>query len=204
MLKTIDRDGEALALHDGAGSWYMQQNTLGCQCCIISNIREPQAKHVESNTLMLPNSAATKAVRDLVEANGGREGIYKHLKEYLEPNYGLVIMSGLANNDQGKPSKTYHIHGPWSVAAFVDYLKSVGEYIIATPLLANPQHLDTGSFSLRRGWFWMPNTEAYNARHIKDTGYVANVPTGGRFIDFADWRKKYFELPKFEIAELRG
>jgi len=169
---------------------------------VISNIRLPQA--MTNSGVLVPNAETADIVQELITANGGREGLYKYMKEFLEPNYSLVIMSGLANNDEGKPSKTYHIHGPWSVAAFVDYLKSVGEYIIATPLLANPQHLDTTSFSLRRGWFWMPNTEIYRARHIKDTGYVANVPTGGRFLDFPEWREKYGYLPKFEIAELRG
>lgn len=127
------------------------------------------------------------------------------LKKKLSISYNLIIASGICNNDRGQPVESAGpvLYGRGSIADFMSYLVAQGEYVIATPLLTNPSHLEPRMFSLRRGWFWMPNPSNQGSFHIADTEYATKQPD--KFLKLHEWLGKYKHLPTdFDPKSLRG
>jgi len=131
----------------------------------------------------------------------------------------LVFMSCPCNTDDNKPSWTGNSHGALSIADFAGWLREQGEYIIGSPLVTNSNH-QTSSFSLLRGWIWVPTHIYRYVKHIEGTEYVSGKMKSG--LPFDEWVKHYAafheknplysvsqngnktKLAKFKVEELLG
>lgn len=145
-------------------------------------------------------------IKKALLSRGILEEQFSILKKKLSISYNLIIASGICNNDKGQPVEPVDqpvLYGKGSIADFMSYLVAQGEYVIATPLLTNPMHLEPRVFSLRRGWFWMPNPSNKGSFHIADTEYATKQPD--KFLKLHEWLGKYKHLPTdFDPKSLRG
>jgi hypothetical protein len=121
-----------------------------------------------------------------------RHQLFEEMKNKLR-NYSIVFMSCPCNTDDGKPAPTAHNHGHLSIAGFATWLKAQGEFIMGSPLITNSNHLSS-SFSLLRGWMWVPQHSDGNVKHIEGTGYISGKCKSA--LPFPEWIKFYKEYHK--------
>jgi len=101
-------------------------------------------------------------------------------------------MSGACNTEDGKPEKVTY-SGPISTAGFAAWLRNQGEFIMATPLLTNVNHLLSG-FSLLRAWMWVPSHADSDVRHIEGTEYISGKSKSA--VPFPEWWEFYQKFHK--------
>jgi hypothetical protein len=178
--------------------------SFGCHATSIANlslggypfvVKDPNnelaaAVKVKTNQ-SLGERAGYKYIGDMTE-------VYKLLKEdpYREflfqelaqkyACYSLIFMTCPCNK-AGKPAERTDITD-MSVAAFATWLKDRGEFIMASPLLSNYYH-QTSSFSILRGWMWVPTHSADNVKHVEGTEYISGKMKSG--VSLPAWKEHY-------------
>jgi hypothetical protein len=115
-----------------------------------------------------------------------RHTLYTELSNVFK-GVSIVFMSGPCNTEDFRPDKSAFT-GKYSVADFAGWLKKQGQYIMATPLVTNANH-QTVSFSILRGWMWIPDHRVDSVRHIAGTEYISG--SSKSFLSFPDWRAHY-------------
>lgn len=167
---------------------------FGCHCIGIANL---------TFTMSAPygglsgtygerlNGEQQMVMRKLLEEN--EEARYQVFKEFANQfgMWSLVFMTCPCNTRE-KPDLTHHNYGPLSIAGFAGWLEEQGEFIMGSPLVTNRQH-QTSSFSLLRGWMWVPTTAA-PTKHIEGTEYVAGKMKSG--LPFPQWWDYYQDFHK--------
>lgn len=170
----------------------LEENFFGCHSKGIANIRvgldvlsdTKKELNWEYGAAML-RDRQRKVALSYIEENL-LDKLYAQLRVLLR-GYSVVFMSGACNTEDGKPEKVSY-SGPSSTAGFAAWLRNQGEFIMATPLLTNVNHLLSG-FSLLRAWMWVPSHINTNVRHIEGTEYISGKSKSA--VPFPEWWEFY-------------
>lgn len=201
---------------------YETSSYLGCHANVITyvavsfKIKEDPDKELKPQEPFM--TGLTEERRNvcreyLINNKEERYKLFAQLRD-MKRSYSLVVMSAACNTDDGKPDRTVWV-GKLSTAGFAEYLREQGEFIMATPLLSNSNH-QRNSFSLVRGWFWIPTHSWPTVKHIEGTEYISGkMQSGLPFDEWVEHYKKFHSDPKtallpggvlkeFSIEELTG
>lgn len=182
---------------------YTSGTQLGCHSLCVSNlgivaprlIEDPSKEMVGKvpgariAAILVDGDAVNTYYKALKEDESFRSSLFTPFKDRFR-GYSIVFMSCPCNTDSGVPAFTGHPHGPLSIAGFVEWLRKSGEFIIGSPLVTNVNH-QTSSFSLLRGWMWIPSHSSAQVRHIEGTEYVSGKSHS--MLPLEEWKAHYRE-----------